>query len=236
VLFIVAVITNYYVGRQVIICHRELGLLLAGTLTATVAFVSLFLVPRDRLLDVFSLKKCSWKCTIGAALLAPSIVALARHANMLQALAPFPDGTSGLPQVLGIFPIGLAQAIVVSATVFYPLGRELLFRGAFQGLLQGTFDRFGLPIAIALLSGICQTDSACFMAAATLGFGFSLIVTWSRSIYPGMALHVLTVLLVATGAWRSLTAEQLVAIGVVSLVVGLLLLWSGRPSEQVRAN
>lgn len=94
---------------------------------------------------------------------------------------PFPGGASAVVAViLAFIGVGIAG----------PIAEELYFRG----LLQGSFERFGQPIAIgatAVIFAAVHFVPAAFPVLAVYGLMLGLIRSRSRSIVPGMIAHAL---------------------------------------------
>jgi membrane protease YdiL (CAAX protease family) len=94
---------------------------------------------------------------------------------------PFPGGASALAGlVLAFLGVGVAG----------PIAEELYFRG----LLQGSLERYGQPVAIvatAVVFGAVHFVPAAFPVLAIYGVLLGLIRSRSRSIVPGMIAHAL---------------------------------------------
>lgn len=131
--------------------------------------------------------------------------------------------------VLDVAIILLARALVPAVC------EELLHRGLLLGALA---PRLGRALAIAAttaLFALIHLEPARMISPVIVGLLAGVMATWSRSIGPAIALHLVnnaTALWIGLGGWprRHLEAHPDAALTVASALIplGLLLTWIGR--------
>ncbi len=178
-LFVVSLLANFYLVRQVIICDTIAGAACTTATALVLAALALFIARRFPIFELFNVNRVTLMHA-ASLLLAAVVVAAGYYTHTLSALNPFRP----LVHHTNLFLVGLLTFVL-------PISKELLFRVVFQTLLSPSFGKVTLPIVIGLLSGICQPYSASFLPAALFGALLSFVATTTRSIYPCIVLHVL---------------------------------------------
>lgn len=190
------------------VIHYGLGpalgmdLLSAGSVVVTIvgaaaimlAFIAVDLRRRDRARAVLVTAPCWDRSTFGVMLLALAIAQLPLLYLAVSGRTVWQSG-GGSHLVVGdalraslatVSGLGLLAATVVVA----PLVEELLYRGY---LLGGLLARVPSPMAVilsALLFVTLHAEAANLVAALCLGIGAAVCAVRTRSILPGLAVHV----------------------------------------------
>ena len=124
---------------------------------------------------------CSPKLLITSAVF---ILAMGLWTNYFNELADLPNNMEAAFDMMMHHPLGIV-AIVIMA----PLVEELLFRGAFQGLMRPCGSAAAI-FAPALLFGVLHLDLAQGLTAFACGVFLGWLAERSGSILPGMLLHL----------------------------------------------
>ena len=183
-LFVVTLVANFYISRQLIICAALPGNFMSVAVSVFLATGAMFVTRRFRILELFKIRKEKPRF-IGEVVIALGVLTaiVAFSTRTLQAINPF--------AVLATSPTDAMFIWSIFASTILAVAQEVLFRGVFQTLLTSTFNRFTLPLAIGVISGLCQPDTNSFFVASLFGIVLSILVTWRNSIYPSIALHVI---------------------------------------------
>lgn len=208
---------------------------LVAVLLPAVVVIKLLRLP---LLKTLSIAKPSWKLLLGAVLVSPLAALISIGIAQLQAaVLPVPESFAKAFSEM-LLPAGRSLPIAVVVFAVLPaLCEELLFRGAFLGLLRKRLSTRTLIILVGIIFGAFHLSTFRFLPTAMLGILLSAIVAISGSIFPAMALHALHngILIVAqVNHIDHLTKQQVIAVSVISLLGGFLL-WNGLKARKISA-
>lgn len=162
----------------------------------------------------------------------PVFLGVANLANLAGALI---NRLTGSPATSEMLPSGGPELLVqfLALCVMPAIAEELLFRGAFQGLMRPCGSAAAI-FAPALLFGVLHLDLAQGLTAFACGVFLGWLAERSGSILPGMLLHFCNNTLAFLNLYLRFYAPQAVSFGVELFVLfffpvfGAWLIWHAR--------
>lgn len=191
VLGVIAILTNFYISRMVLIVNAPIGWITATILTATLALLAALKIRRSVSLGLMTFTHSVVKKSLIAALASPVLLWVADKYDWLHILNPH----LALTMPNGANPDLLRTVALVACTFVLPLSQEVLFRSVFQRTMSRVFKPLLLPAVVSIVYCLSQPDAN--DAGAYIGFGIilSLIAQKTGSVYPGIALRLCAAML-----------------------------------------
>lgn len=194
VLGVIAILTNFYINRMVLIVNAPVGWITAAILTATLSLLAALKVRRSVPLGLMTLTHSIAKKSLIAATASPVLLWLADKYNWLHILNPYlaltvPNGANPDQAYF------LRTVALVACTFLLPLSQEVLFRSVLQRTMSRVFNPLLLPAVVSIVYCLSQPDAK--DAGAYIGFGIilSLIAQKTGSVYPCIALRLCAAML-----------------------------------------
>jgi ABC-type Na+ efflux pump permease subunit/membrane protease YdiL (CAAX protease family) len=195
VLAVIAIVTNFYISRIVLILNGPAGYMTSAVLTSILALVAAMKIRKSIPLGLLTFSPAILKQVALGAVASPILCWVAATYNWLHIINPYfacSDKSSFGEHLFSEFSAAsVVQTIaLIVCTILLPLSQEILFRAVFQRTASRLFSPLILPVIVSTIYCLSQPDSADI--AAYLGFGIilSLIVQKTGSVYPGVAVRV----------------------------------------------